>query len=59
MVGAQDSEMALPIRKIAEAEGRGDFSSLWCGQNPNGCREIPAGEVVRRLAGVEVSRRSP
>lgn len=39
----------LPIRKIAEANGSGDFSSLWCGQNPNGCREMPAEEVVRRL----------
>lgn len=39
----------LPIRKIAEAKGSGDFSSLWCGQNPDACREIPAGEMVRRL----------
>ena len=25
------------------------FSPLWCGQNPSGCREIPAGELTRSL----------
>lgn len=39
-----------PLRARAEAEGRGDFSPLWSGQNATGCREIPAGELTRQLA---------
>jgi nitronate monooxygenase len=39
-----------PLREAAERQGRGDFSSLWCGQNASGCREIPAGELTRALA---------
>jgi nitronate monooxygenase len=39
-----------PIRAKAEAQGSGDFSPLWCGQNPTGCREIPAAELTRELA---------
>ena len=39
-----------PLRSKAEAEGRGDFSPLWSGQNATGCREIPAGELTRALA---------
>ena len=38
-----------PLRSKAESEGRGDFSPLWCGQNPSGCREIGAGELTRSL----------
>jgi len=40
-----------PIRAKAEASGSGDFSPLWSGQNAEGCLEIPAAEVIRRLAG--------
>ena len=40
-----------PLRAQAERLGRGDFSPLWCGQNPGGCREIGAGELTRSLAG--------
>ena len=40
-----------PLRAKAESQGRGDFSPLWCGQNPTGCREIPAGELTRSLVG--------
>lgn len=40
-----------PLRTKAEALGSGDFSPLWCGQNPSGCREVPAGELTRNLAG--------
>jgi len=40
-----------PLRKAAEARGLTDFTSLWSGQNASGCREIPAAEMVRRLAG--------
>jgi nitronate monooxygenase len=39
-----------PLRAKAEAAGRGDFSPLWCGQNPTGCREIPAADLTRALA---------
>jgi len=39
-----------PLRSAAEAEGLGDFSPLWSGQNPSGCREIGAAELTRRLA---------
>jgi nitronate monooxygenase len=40
-----------PIRARAEAAGSGDFSPLWSGQNATGCREMPAGELVWKLAG--------
>jgi nitronate monooxygenase len=39
-----------PLRAKEEAQGSGDFSPLWSGQNATGCREIPAGELTRRLA---------
>jgi len=39
-----------PLRARAEAAGSGDFSPLWSGQNPAGCREIPAAEMTRALA---------
>jgi nitronate monooxygenase len=39
-----------PLRAKAEAAGSGDFSPLWSGQNPAGCREIPAAQLVRELA---------
>jgi nitronate monooxygenase len=39
-----------PLRSAAEAEGLGDFSPLWCGQNASGCREIPAAQLTRELA---------
>ncbi|HSH43933.1 MAG TPA: nitronate monooxygenase [Arenicellales bacterium] len=40
-----------PLRAVAEQQGSGDFSPLWSGQNPAGCREIPAGQLTRELAG--------
>jgi nitronate monooxygenase len=40
----------LPLRASAEANGSGDFSPLWSGQNASGCREVPAGQFVRDLA---------
>lgn len=39
-----------PLRAKAEAQGSGDFSPLWSGQNATGCREAPAGEITRALA---------
>ena len=41
-----------PLRAAAEAAGSSDFSPLWAGQNTSGCREIPAAELTRALAGV-------
>ena len=41
-----------PLRAAAEAQGRSDFSTMWCGENAGGCSEEPAGEVTRRLAGL-------
>ncbi len=39
-----------PIRAKAEAQGSSDFTPLWSGQNPTGCREVPAAELTRELA---------
>jgi nitronate monooxygenase len=39
-----------PLRAKAEAQGSGDFSPLWSGQNASGCKEIPAADLTRELA---------
>jgi len=39
-----------PLRARAEAQGKGDFSPLWSGQNASGCKEIPAADLTRELA---------
>jgi nitronate monooxygenase len=39
-----------PLRAKAEAQGLGDFSSLWAGQAASLGRALPAGEVTRKLA---------
>ena len=39
-----------PLRAKSERAGSGDFSPLWCGQNPSGCKEIPAEQLTRELA---------
>jgi len=44
------STALAPLRKKAESMRDGGFSPLWCGQNANGCAEISAGELTRRLA---------
>jgi len=55
-IGAAAPEFPLatsgiaPLRARAEAQGSGDFSPLWSGQNATGCREVPAAEVTRALA---------
>lgn len=41
-----------PLRAKAEAQGSGDFSPLWSGQNRSGCSAIPAADLTRELAGV-------
>jgi nitronate monooxygenase len=38
-----------PLRAKAEALGRGEFTSLWAGQNVSGCREIAAAELTAAL----------
>jgi nitronate monooxygenase len=49
------SSAIAPLRAKAEAQGRGDFSPLWAGQNASGCREEGAAEVTRGLVG-EIGR---
>jgi nitronate monooxygenase len=44
------SAAVAPLRARAEPRGSGDFSPLWSGQNPSGCKEIPAGDLTRELA---------
>jgi nitronate monooxygenase len=44
------SGLVLPLRVHAEANGSGEFSPLWSGQNASGCREVPAGQLLRELA---------
>ncbi|MFV9681765.1 NAD(P)H-dependent flavin oxidoreductase [Pseudomonas sp. NY15367] len=39
-----------PLRAAAEAQGSGDFSPLWAGQNVARCRPMPAAELTRELA---------
>jgi nitronate monooxygenase len=39
-----------PLRAKAESQGSDGFSTLWCGQNASGCKEIPAAELTRALA---------
>jgi nitronate monooxygenase len=39
-----------PLRAKAEAQGSGDFTSLWAGQAAALGRALPAGDVTRRLA---------
>ena len=39
-----------PDLHVAEAQGSGDFSPLWSGQNASGCKEIPAAQLTRELA---------
>lgn len=44
------SSALAPLRAAAEAQGKGDFSPLWCGSDASGCREINAGEQTLWLA---------
>ena len=45
-----------PLRKAGEEAGSGDFMSLWAGQAARQCRELPAGELTRRLAAEALER---
>jgi nitronate monooxygenase len=44
------------LRSKAEANGSGDFSPLWCGQNATGCKEISAADLTAELV-AEVLKR--
>src|SRR5262249_39321901 len=39
------------LRAKAEANGSGDFSPLWSGQNASACRNVSAAQLTRELAG--------
>lgn len=39
-----------PLRAKAEAQGSGDFSPLWAGQNVSGCKNVGASELTVQLA---------
>ncbi|HNW02583.1 MAG TPA: DUF561 domain-containing protein, partial [Burkholderiaceae bacterium] len=41
-----------PLRVKSLSLGSGDFANLWSGQNAVGCREIPAADLTRELAGI-------
>jgi nitronate monooxygenase len=44
------SSAIAPIRKRSEAAGSEDFAQMWSGQAASLCRELPAGELTKRLA---------
>ena len=48
------SAAVAPLRAAAEQRGSGDFSPMWAGQNTSGCKAIPAAELTRQLASVDV-----
>lgn len=39
------------LRQKAEAKGINDFTSMWAGQSARLCREVPAAQLTRELAG--------
>jgi nitronate monooxygenase len=41
-----------PLRAAAEANGLGDFSPLWSGQNTSGCAGVSAAALLRQLSPV-------
>jgi nitronate monooxygenase len=45
-----------PLKARAEAQGSGDFGSLWSGQAARLGRELPAGELTRTLAAETLAR---
>lgn len=47
-----------PLRAKAESLGLGDFSPLWAGQNPSGCKDVSASVLTRELASVFSKSRS-
>jgi nitronate monooxygenase len=45
-----------PLKAAAEAKGSADFTALWSGQAAALAREMPAGDLTRRLAEEALSR---
>lgn len=45
-----------PVKAKAEAQGSGDFSSLWSGQAASLGRALPAGDLTRKLAAEALER---
>jgi nitronate monooxygenase len=46
----------IPLRKVSEAAGSGDFSNMWAGQAARLGVEMPAGELTRKLAAEALAR---
>jgi nitronate monooxygenase len=46
----------VPLRKLSEAKGSGEFSNMWAGQAARLGVEMPAGELTRKLAGEALKR---
>jgi len=46
-----------PLRAKAESLGSGEFSPLWAGQNPSGCKEVSASLITRELASMLANKR--
>ena len=38
-----------PLRAAAEAQGLGDYSPLWSGQNASDCEALPAADIAHKL----------
>jgi nitronate monooxygenase len=38
-----------PLRAAAEAQGSGDYSPLWSGQNASDCEALPAADIAHKL----------
>jgi len=47
------AQALAPLRAAAEARGQDDFTPLWSGTRPGGFTDMDAGEVTRRLAGLD------
>lgn len=45
-----------PLRAKAEAEGRDDFTNLWCGQSVALSPRLPAADLTRKLANEALAR---
>ena len=46
----------IPLRKVSEAAGTGDFSNMWAGQAAHLGIEMPAGDLTRKLAAEALQR---
>ena len=53
------AQALAPLRAAGEERGSPDFSPLWCGQAAALGRDMPAGDLTRRLASQALERLSP